>query len=342
MTFWIILVVLCLAAIAFVVWPLYRRTKRFTPLLATVIVLTAVVSAGLYQQIGSPGIPSGRGGQDAHGVKEAIESLQARLANEPEDIGGWKMLGRSYMSIQNFGGAVTAFEKAMELESGRNAQTLVDLAMALLQRDQTDIVGRPASLLESALALDPNNPAALFYGGAGAANRGDTETAASRWEVLLGLNPPAEILPVLNQRIAEWRGRPVPTVQPSPESAQPPQSAAPDDAVVVARVSLSEAASAALQSDAFVFIIARDPAAPSPPIAVVRRRLSELPADIALGDGQSMVAGRELSGFDEFELVARVSLSGGPGATTGDWFGSLIVKPSEKESVSLTIDQQVP
>lgn len=341
MTFWIILVVLCLAAIAFVAWPLYRRTERFTPLLAAVIVLTAVLSAGLYQQVGNPGIPSGRAGQDAHGMNEAIESLQARLANEPDDIGGWKMLGRSYMSIQNYGGAVTAFEKAMELESGQNAQTLVDLAMALLQRDQTDIVGRPAGLLESALALDPNNPAALFYGGAGAANRGDTETAASRWEILLGLNPPAELLPVLNQRIAEWRGQPLPTPQ-APAPAQMAQAAPPGDAVVVARVSLSEQAQAAMQSDAPVFVIARDPAQPSPPIAVVRRRLSELPADIALGDGQSMVAGRELSAFQEFELVARVSLSGGPGATSGDWFGSLIVKPAESDSVSLTIDKQVP
>ena len=42
------------------------------------------------------------------------------------------------------------------------------------------------------------------------------------------------------------------------------------------------------------------------------------------------------------ELLARVSLSGGPAAASGDWYGSMIVRPAESRSVSLTIDQQVP
>ncbi|MGB5336958.1 MAG: hypothetical protein WBN07_15165, partial [Woeseiaceae bacterium] len=113
-------------------------------------------------------------------------------------------------------------------------------------------------------------------------------------------------------------------------------------AVVTARIALSETAMSALSAEANVFIIARDPAQPSPPIAVDRVRLSELPTVIALGDANSMVAGRALSGFQEFELLARVSLSGGPAAASGDWFGSLIVKPSDSNSVFLSIDQQVP
>jgi hypothetical protein len=55
-----------------------------------------------------------------------------------------------------------------------------------------------------------------------------------------------------------------------------------------------------------------------------------------------MVAGRDLSGFAEIELLVRVSLSGGPAAKSGDWFGSMLVRPAESNSVSLTIDQQVP
>jgi len=55
-----------------------------------------------------------------------------------------------------------------------------------------------------------------------------------------------------------------------------------------------------------------------------------------------MVAGRALSAFEEFELLARVSLSGTPAAASGDWFGSLIVRPADGNSVVLSIDQQVP
>jgi cytochrome c-type biogenesis protein CcmH len=304
------------------------------------------VGAGIYNHVGSPGVSSGHGNVDGlPPMDEVLTSLRARLAENPEDIAGWKMLGRTQMTMQEFAGAVTSYEHAMQLENGQNAQTLVDLAIALLSRDRSmAIEGRPAALIESALALDPNNPAALFYSGVAASDRGDVDMAIARWEVLLGLNPPPEIRAMLEQRIAEWRGEEF-VAEPAPAPAAAEETApagVPADAVVAARVSLSDAAINAIGADANVFIIARDPAQPSPPIAVSRLRLSELPTMVALGDAQSMVQGRALSGFDEFELVARVSLSGGPAAASGDWYGSLIVRPAENNSVLLTIDQQVP
>lgn len=350
MTFWIIAAVLCLVALGFGVWPLYRGARRLTPLPAVIVVAIAGLSAGLYNHVGSPGIPSaGAHSGELPDMGVVMDSLKQRLASNPEDVSGWKMLARSQMTLQQFDGAVESYDRVMALEEGRNAQTLVDLALAILSRDETPIEGRPAALIESALALDPNNPAALFYSGVASANRGDTELAAERWEILLGLSPPPEIRSILEQRIAEWRGAPM---DPAPSSvarnsagAAPAQSQAPEadpDAVVTARIALSKDALAALKADANVFVIARDPKQPSPPIAVDRLRLSELPAVVSLGDAQSMVAGRALSGFAEFELLARVSLSGGPAAASGDWFGSMIIRPEDARSVVLAIDQQVP
>ena len=108
-----------------------------------------------------------------------------------------------------------------------------------------------------------------------------------------------------------------------------------------AALSIADSVSSALPGDAIVFIIARDPNQPSPPIAVARRRVADLPTQIALGDGDSMVPGRSLSGFAEFEIVARVSLSGQPMQQAGDWFTSAIVRPAENNSVSLAIDTQI-
>lgn len=350
MTFWTILVLLCLLAIVFAAWPLYRESHRLTPTVASVIVFVVAMSAIMYDQIGSPNAQSGRngaasgaasGGEELPGMDEAVASLRKRLESNPDDVDGWKMLGRTQMAMQDFAGAAETYEHAMALEEGKDAQTLVDLAVALLNRDGTQIEARPASLLESALALDPNNGAALFYTGLGAANRGDTETAAVHWEKLLGLNPPENIRGILEQRLAEWRGEPMPA-QPAMSQSVAEDAAVPDDAVISARVSLSDEAMAAMTTDANVFVIARDPAAPSPPIAVSRLRVSELPLVVSLTDAQSMVEGRNLSGFAEIELLARVSLSGGPAAASGDWFGSMIVRPAENSSVSLTIDQQVP
>ena len=359
MTFWIIISALCLIALLFVTWPIYRNAKRLTPMLAGVMVFTVAMSVGLYSHVGSPNVPSGRGGQSLEDMEQVMAALEARLAENPEDIKGWQMLGRSNISLQRFDEAVIAYERVMELEDGRNAQTLVDLALAILSRDGTPIEGRPAALIDGALAMDPNNPPALFYSGVAAANNGDTDLAAERWEILLGLNPPPEIRTVLVQRIAEWRGEPMAATDPGaalpadhpPIDSQAEQAAEPmnqevpaadPDAVVTARVALSQGAIESIGVDANVFLIARDPAQPSPPIAVSRVRVSELPAVISLGDSQSMVAGRDLSGFAEFELLARVSLSGSPAATSGDWFGSLIVRPADSSSVFLSIDQQVP
>ena len=267
-----------------------------------------------------------------------VEALAARLEQQPDDVNGWKMLGRSYMTLGDFGGAVTAFERAVELEDAQNAQTLVNLGVALAQSGGQQLSPRSVSVFENALALDPNHQEALFWSGIGAFNRGDASLAADRWERLLATNPPPEIASIVSQRIAIWRGEQPPAPVPEAPAAQ---SATSGDAVVRASISVTDTASAALPADATLFVIARDPAQPSPPIAVTRRRLAELPATIELGDRDSMIPGRALSGFPEFELVARVSVSGSPAAQPGDWFGSAIVRPSDSTNISLSIAERV-
>ena len=333
MTFWLVVAVMCLVATLFVARPLYRHQKRLTLLISGSVLAIVVVSLGLYANQGRPDIPSVSGGDAVPDVEAMVASLADRLEDDPDDIEGWKMLGRSYMTLQNFAGAVTAFERAVELEDGQVAQTLVDLGAAILASDNSRVEGRIAALFESALALEPNNPSALFYGGIAALNRGNTDLAAERWEILLSLNPPENIRGVLEQRIAEWRGEPPPPSLSAPEQA---------GTVVTASISVAGEMPTELPGTTSVFIIARDPAQPSPPIAVTRRQLSELPAVVTLSDRESMIPGRNLSAFPEFEIIARVSISGEPVAQSGDWFASVIVKPAENGNISLLIDQQVP
>ncbi|MDH3337588.1 MAG: tetratricopeptide repeat protein [Gammaproteobacteria bacterium] len=341
MTLLIVFAVMSLVAVGFAILPLYRQKRALTPLIGSAVVFVVALSSGLYYYQGQPDLKSAAAALPE--LADIVGDLAARLESNPGDLNGWKMLGRSYMTMGNYAGAVDAFERAVELESAQDAQTLVSLGEALLASTSTAIDGRIASMFENALALDPNNPQALFYGGIGAFNRNDKDMAADRWERLLALNPPAEIQGILQQRIAEWRGEAAPPVQ----STAPAPSAAPGPvesprAVVTAAISLTDAAAASLPAEATVFVIARDPNQPVPPIAVARRRLSELPAAVPLGDRESMVPGRSLSGFAEFELIARVSVSGQPGAQPGDWFGSQLVKPAENSRIELSIRQQVP
>ena len=345
MTLWIFFAVMLLVAIGFVVIPLYQQQKKLTTVIAVSVIVVVAISAGLYHKNGTPDAPAGAGAQA--GVDDLLIELAQRLDKNPSDIEGWKMLGRSYSTVGNFQGAINAFEHVIELDGGKDAESLVALGESLLAGSGGGIEGRVATLFESALAIDENNPQALFYGGIGAFNRDDPELAASRWERLLGLDPPAEIEGILRQRVAEWRGETAaampadhPPISTTPEPEQtPPVIDQPD---VVLSVAISVAGTANVPAGALAFLIARDPAQPSPPIAVKRLNTSELPTTVNLADADSMVAGRALSGFSEVELLVRVSMSGQRTQQPGDWIGVQVVKPAENKNVELLIDQQVP
>jgi len=330
MTLWVVLILLCFMALAFVVWPLYRSSGRLTPVLAAVILITVGLSAALYQEIGSPGVPSGAGTTPP--VDDMVVSLKDRLEDNPGDVDGWILLGRSYQSMQQFDEAIAAFEKALELEQGQNPQTLVGLGIALLEQQRGEASDRSTRLFENALALDPNNPNALFYAGGAAARRGDTALAADRWEQLLQQDAPPEIRELLQRKISEWRGVPPPVAQEQEQL----------DGLVSVNIAISAAALSALPAEATVYVIARDPAQPSPPIAVIPGRLSQLPMVISLNDDNAMVAGRPLSAFTEIEIIARVSISGSPMAQSGDWSGAVLVNTDDARSIDLIIDQETP
>jgi cytochrome c-type biogenesis protein CcmH len=341
---WIVLGAMSFAAVVFTIWPLMRSQSKHTALMAVAVVFVVASSAGLYASIGSPGVDGGHPDTAGGEMSDVVRSLAQRLESNPGDLNGWRMLGRSYMTLGNYQEAARAYERVVELEPEPRAQSLVEFGEALLAASGQTMSPQVVSLFENALAIEPNNPAALFWGGIGAINRGDSALAADRWERLLTTNPPPEIRNLVEQRVAEWRGEAPPAVGQAPSSrgSAPAMAAEPGEgAVVAASIALSDSAAAALPSDGVVFVIARDPAQPVPPIAVSRRMLSDLPTVVELGDGQSMVAGRSLSGFDEFELEARVSLSGQPARQPGDWFGSVLVRPAESGSVSLSIDTQV-
>jgi cytochrome c-type biogenesis protein CcmH len=114
------------------------------------------------------------------------------------------------------------------------------------------------------------------------------------------------------------------------------------DAGITINVSLGDAAASANLPDSVVFIIARVPNQPGPPVAAVRKRLSELPATVSISDSDAMIEGRVPSGFAQLEIVARVSLGGQPVAQSGDWFGQQTIETAAIETTQIVIDQQVP
>lgn len=339
---------MALAAAAFVVRPMWKPGLMPVGIATGLVVIVA--SFLLYRDIGSPQLPSAHSAS-VPPVSDVIEALAERLESDPGNVEGWKMLGRSYLTTGAFQKATDAFQKAVDLEEGKVAQTLVDLGESMLAASGQSMGPEIVSLFENALALEPDNPSALFWGGIASANRRNIEEAADRWERLLGTNPPPEIRNLIEQRVAEWRGTPVAdTAQPSPplprpEAAAPAVASAPaaveppSDGISVV-VDMPANVKQTLPPNTVLFVIARDPAQPAPPIAVQRLRLSDLPTNIVMTDADAMIAGRGISALQTVEVIARASLSGQPSARSGDWFGTAQSAPGSV--LELSVDQQVP
>lgn len=323
--------VMLLAAVLVVAVPLYRRERRLSTSSTAAAVTVLLISTLLYNGIGTPDADSQQSG-DMPDVEVMVASLAAKLEQNPDDLEGWKMLGRSYVQLRQFPQGIAAYERAVDLEGRQDGQTLADLGEAMLISEDLALIAQSDQVFESAIIIAPDNQKVLFYAGMAALQRGENELGTVRWERLLATSPPENIQNILRQQIAVLRGEVPPPVAPLPTA----------NAVVTVNVSLGEFVSGAVSPAATVFIIARDPAQPSPPIAAVRRQVSELPAAIAIGDADAMLPGRVPSGFAQLEIVARVSMSGQPIAQSGDWFGQQTISTEESSDVAITIDQQVP
>ena len=79
---------------------------------------------------------------------------------------------------------------------------------------------------------------------------------------------------------------------------------------IYGNVKLSPDAIGIVQPTDTVFIFAKAVNGPPAPIAVLQRAASELPIDFLLNDSQSMVAGVNLSDFEEVVVTARITRGG--------------------------------
>ena len=122
--------------------------------------------------------------QDA--IRGMVDGLAARLEQQPDDVQGWRMLGRSWAVLGEATKSAQAYAQvASRLPDDVTAQ--VDYAEALLALQSVDQPPSPeiVAQLQEVLELDGDNPIALFHLGRAAAARGDTRAAARHWQRLL-------------------------------------------------------------------------------------------------------------------------------------------------------------
>ena len=335
-----IVALLSLLATAIVVLPLLWRPAQRGPVAgwaaAVVALLVIGGSAALYLNWSNWGwTPAADDGTPA----SMVGRLARRLEKNPEDLAGWLLLGKSYAQLEQYPMSVRAYRRAERLSSGRSAEALTGLAESLILAKQSDLDGQAGRLFEQALQIEPRSTKALFYSAIAAMERGEKPLARSRFELLLAGDPPQQVRQLITDTLKNLQDAPPPVA--TPPKAGKAVAATAEVASVQLRVTLAPALAAKVQAGAPLFVLARSPGKPGPPLAA-RRLQAQFPQDVRLSAADAMLAGTGFERGQEIEVAARISLGGGALARPGDPFGSVRVKVGSGGVINLTIDQITP
>ena len=343
--FWIGAGALAAAALAFLLVPLWRERKAtgrwsYGALLAAVAIVPIAFALYGYVRTWQPELLERRAQEVEQRRQEIelVERLAAKMAENPDDAEGWRLLGRSYVALGDYARARRAFEEAWRRTSSPDNELKLSLAEAYVLEDQASIAGPIGRLVDEVLQEEPSNPKALWYGGQRAVWLGDHAAARDRLTRLLALG----IVPDTLARVIEAQLAQLPPSDASAgeAGAQPAATAAKGPKIEIAVELADGLPTDRIGPDAVLFIFARAPGG-GPPVAAVRAPADALPGEFVLSDRDAMLPGRSLADYPELDLVARVSLSGQPTESAGDLFGERVLRPAEDARVEVVIDRVV-
>ena len=266
----------------------------------------------------------------AENIAQMIGKLEQRLQQNPDDIEGWKMLGRSYIYLQQYQNAADVFARLYRLQPD-DVDVMLQYANNLAMVHNGRMVGEPAAIIEKVLQREPDNGNALWLAGIAKAEQGRYDESRQHLQRLVSLMPPdSESLPQVQQMLAAL------------DAEQAKNQAAGPAVDIQVEVSIDAALQTKLKPDTTVFIYAQAITGPKMPLAIVRKQLSDLPAKVVLNDAVAMQGSSHLSDHPQLRIVARVSQSGQAMSQPGDLIGSVeISQPFKDQVATVLINQEV-
>ncbi|PZN97577.1 MAG: c-type cytochrome biogenesis protein CcmI [Alphaproteobacteria bacterium] len=163
--------------------------------------LVALAAGGLYATLGTPGLVGGAAApvaaaaptaagavpdaQAAGEVAQLVADLEKKMAANPGDPEGWRLLGWSYFQTQRFADAATAYGKAVALKpDGVGYQSA--WGEALVQAADGNVTPAAVAAFTAARAQDGGDARARYFLGLAKAQQGDNTGAIEDWLKLLG------------------------------------------------------------------------------------------------------------------------------------------------------------
>jgi hypothetical protein len=218
-----------------------------------------------------------------------------------------------------------------------NADSWADYADAAASA-HGKLAGEPEEYIAKSLALNPQQPKALWLEASAAEEAGRYGEAVLAWQRLQAvMAPDSSDAKIVAANLQQDKKLAAATMSSAPNTAAPDRGTQ-----VSGEVSLA----AKLQSKAVagetLFIVAKSVDSPGAPVAVFRSTVGNWPVKFTLDDSQSMLPGRNLSSAGRVTIEARISQSGQALPATGDLHGSTgVVNPADHHPLKILIDQEI-
>lgn len=276
-------------------------------------------------------------------VVQATE--QARL--NPQDKAAWAMLAHSNEMLGKFAEAKKAYAKLAALAPD-DAQVLADYADAMGVANGRSLLGEPEALIQRALALDAKNVKALMLASTVAMEKDETANATRWLERARAASTDAALNRQIDQTLAQIKAppaRPAPSASGAVAAASAPATAASKlrlaagPARISGRIWLASDLAAAAPPDATVFIMAHPAQGSRMPVALLRKKVKDLPLEFTLDESMGMVKDTNLAYVSTVVVVARVSLRGDVSPKAGDMQGVSAPVPVGTSGLKLEISE---
>jgi cytochrome c-type biogenesis protein CcmH len=181
-------------------------------------IFVPLFAIGYYASFGSPQIaslPFADRDEELSEQREIVEltqRLSERLMADPDGgpVEGWILLGQTYLRMGRASDAAAAFDEATQRD-GAPSSAFSMLTEALIVEEEGIVTPKAERAIDRAVALDPLNPAAIYYQSVSLVQDGDDDIAygilAARLDLAQGTAPWMQIFVDEANRIGARIGR---------------------------------------------------------------------------------------------------------------------------------------
>ncbi|MGB0282822.1 MAG: c-type cytochrome biogenesis protein CcmI [Neptuniibacter sp.] len=251
-------------------------------------------------------------------LEQAVAQLEMELKSQPENPEGWFLLATTYLNQGRFAESADAFRKVLEVlpeDAPQYAGVMGQLAQALFFKNGNQVNDEVRVQINKTLELEPYEITALGLLGVDAFEKQDYRAALEFWLTALR-NADGQSAESLRSGVIRARDK---LIEAGEEVPEIPELA---EAKISLRVQVAESFSDKVTADQEVFVFAREVGGRMP-LAAVKLKVSDLPADVVLDDSTAMNPEIRLSSVPTVEISARVSYSGQPRAEAGDIYTTI-------------------